>query len=160
MPPPTSASRHDTGVNDWTCGSGGCGSVNFARRSSCFRCNAARAGGGAAAATPGSIQGALTNITAVGAAAPRHPTQGTEADGFEVFVKYLPHTADENEIAEFFSQFGSLHGEVRLLRNPVTGQAKGAGFVSFATEHARATALGKAGGSLRTNTRPMFHLPS
>jgi 16S rRNA (cytosine1402-N4)-methyltransferase len=173
MPPPASASRHDSGVNDWTCGAGtgrndggGCGSVNFARRNSCFRCSAARPGG-VAAATPGNIQGALTNITAGGAgagagagaggAAGQHPTQGTAADGFEVFVKYLPHTADENEIAEFFTQFGTLHGEVRLLRNPVTGQAKGAGFVSFAAEHARALALAKARGSLRTSTRPTFN---
>jgi hypothetical protein len=36
MPPPNSASRHDTGANDWTCAA--CGAVVFARRDSVGRC--------------------------------------------------------------------------------------------------------------------------
>jgi RNA recognition motif-containing protein len=74
-------------------------------------------------------------------ASDRAPTQGTETDGFEVFVKYLPHTAEEGEVAELFSRYGALMGDVRLMRNPATGACKGAGFVSFVTEASRAAAL-------------------
>ena len=62
-----------------------------------------------------------------------------------MFVKYLPHTSEEAEVSDFFSQFGEILGGVRLIRNPTTGQCKGAGFVTFAHEHARQAALAKDG---------------
>ena len=78
-------------------------------------------------------------------AATKAPTQGNDGDGYEVFVKYLPHSSEERDVAEFFSQFGPLRGGVRLLRHPATGQCKGAGFVTFAAEHSRDAALAKDG---------------
>jgi len=161
MPPPGSASRHDSGANDWACP---CSSVNFARRDTCFRCHAPRAfpdGQGPASAGAGrggSGGGVCAIATHNPAAASAHvpawasgeggapPVDTTAAaDGFEVFVKYLPHTAEEAEVAALFSQFGGLSGEVRLMRHPSTGQCKGAGFVSFATEQGRQVALSKDG---------------
>ena len=160
-PPAGSASRNDTGQNDWQCP---CGSTNFARRSSCFRCRAPRAdgvagGGNAPGGTPPGGDapvgvGRPTNERTTGPAsaarteagsAARAPAQGSDADGYEVFVKYLPHTSEEHEVADVFSQFGEILGGVRLIRNPTTGQCKGAGFVTFAHEHARQAALAKDG---------------
>ena len=82
--------------------------------------------------------------TEAGSAA-RAPAQGSDANGYEVFVKYLPHTSEEHEVADVFSRFGEILGGVRLIRNPATGQCKGAGFVTFAHEHARQAALAKDG---------------
>ena len=54
--------------------------------------------------------------------------QGHAGDGFEAFVKYLPHDATESEVASFFaSSFGALRGGdsgsgVRLLRDAATGR--------------------------------------
>lgn len=154
VPPIGSASRHDTGANDWNCH---CGSVNFARRSTCFRCNAPRAeNNGAGPGAPGGVLripaahtqghgGREGNAGSSKSGALAAFTQGNEGDGYEVFVKYLPHTAQEHEVADFFSQYGALKGDVRLIRNPSTGQCKGAGFVTFASEQARQTALSKDG---------------
>ena len=173
-PPSGSASRHDTGANDWHCA---CGSTNFARRTTCFGCGAPRgddarpaaAAAAAAAPRPGqstsegantlrallssipSIPSALGATTGAGApagapAAVKAPTQGTDGDGYEVFVKYLPHDCEARDVASFFeSKFGPLKDDVRLLINPATGQCKGAGFVSFQTEPARAAAIAADG---------------
>ena len=148
MPPPGSASRNDTGANDWTCA---CGSVNFARRASCFRCAAPRDAArseefrGEAPASRRSIPSVPSVPSVPDTAATKAPTQGNDGDGYEVFVKYLPHSSEERDVAEFFSQFGPLRGDVRLLRHPATGQCKGAGFVTFAAEHSRDAALAKDG---------------
>ena len=145
VPPPGSASRHDSGANDWTCV---CGSVNFARRSACFRCHAPRRetrpslGGGSKAphtqeASPAGAKPA--------AAAARAPTQGHDGDGYEVFVKYLPHETSELEVGAFFAEnFGPLKGDVRLIRDQ-SGRCKGAGFVTFASEASRAECLRRDG---------------
>ena len=148
MPPPGSASRNDTGANDWTCA---CGSVNFARRASCFRCAAPRDAArseefrGEAPASRRSIPSVPSVPSVPDTAATKAPTQGNDGDGYEVFVKYLPHSSEERDVAEFFSQFGPLRGDVRLLRHPATGRCKGAGFVTFAAEHSRDSALAKDG---------------
>ena len=143
VPPPGSASRHDTGANDWTCA---CGSVNFARRSACFRCHEPRRPAGgltpALATTPGGLapEGAKP-----AAAAARAPAQGHDGDGYEVFVKYLPHETSEAEVGAFFAEnFGPLKGDVRLIRDQA-GRCKGAGFVTFASEASRAECLRRDG---------------
>ena len=131
MPPPGSTSRHDTGANDWVCP---CGSVNFARRGMCFKCQAVRGGGGGGIATP--------------TAAPSQPVafavkshaQGTDGDGFEVFVKYLPHETTDADVSEFFQRYGQLVGDARLIRD-ANGKCKGAGFVTFVSETSRTEAL-------------------
>ena len=152
-PPAGSASRNDTGQNDWQCP---CGSTNFARRSSCFRCRAPRADGVAGTSAGGNAPvgvgrpherttGPASAARTEAGAAARASAQGSDANGYEVFIKYLPHTSEEHEVADFFSQFGEILGGVRLIRNPTTGQCKGAGFVTFAHEHARQAALAKDG---------------
>lgn len=145
VPPPGSASRHDSGANDWTCV---CGSVNFARRSACFRCHAPRRetrpslGGGSKAphTQEASPAGAKLDTSAA-----RAPTQGHDGDGYEVFVKYLPHETSELEVGTFFAEnFGPLKGDVRLIRDQ-SGRCKGAGFVTFASEASRAECLRRDG---------------
>ena len=101
-PPAGSASRNDTGQNDWQCP---CGSTNFARRSSCFRCRAPRADGVAGTSAGGNApvgvgrpherttSPASAARTEAGAAA-RASAQGSDANGYEVFIKYLPHTSE------------------------------------------------------------------
>jgi len=133
VPPPGSASRHDTGANDWSCA---CGSVNFARRSACFRCHAPRT------SVPGAGETRLrNNCRPAAAAAVSAPTQGHDGDGYEVFVKYLPHETSEEEVAVFFAEkFGALKGDARLIRDQ-NGRCKGAGFVTFASEASRAECL-------------------
>ena len=132
VPPPGSASRHDTGANDWSCA---CGSVNFARRSACFRCHAPRTSQGAGETR---LQ---NNCRPAAAAAVSAPTQGHDGDGYEVFVKYLPHETSEEEVAVFFAEkFGALKGDARLIRDQ-NGRCKGAGFVTFASEASRAECL-------------------
>ena len=146
VPPPGSASRHDSGANDWTCV---CGSVNFARRSACFRCHAPRRetrpslGGGSKA--PHTQEASPAKPAKPAAAAARAPTQGHDGDGYEVFVKYLPHETSELEVGTFFAEnFGPLKGDVRLIRDQ-SGRCKGAGFVTFASEASRAECLRRDG---------------
>ena len=143
VPPPGSASRHDTGANDWTCA---CGSVNFARRTACFGCHAPRRADGADASRlaepPG---GRVPAGSKPAAAAARAPAQGHDDDGYEVFVKYLPHETSEAEVGAFFAEnFGPLKGDVRLIRDR-NGRCKGAGFVTFASEASRAECLRRDG---------------
>ena len=57
----------------------------------------------------------------------RAPTQGHDGDGYEVFVKYLPHETSESEVGAFFAEnFGPLKGDVRLIRDQ-SGRCKGLG---------------------------------
>jgi 16S rRNA (cytosine1402-N4)-methyltransferase len=138
VPPPGSASRHDTGANDWSCA---CGSVNFARRSACFRCHAPRPSDGAGLSGLAKPPGRPEVSKPAAAAAVSAPTQGHDGDGYEVFVKYLPHETSEEEVAVFFAEkFGALKGDARLIRDQ-NGRCKGAGFVTFASEASRAECL-------------------
>jgi hypothetical protein len=115
VPPPGSASRHDTGANDWSCA---CGSVNFARRSACFRCHAPRPSDGAGLSGLAKPPGRPEVSKPAAAAAVSAPTQGHDGDGYEVFVKYLPHETSEEEVAVFFAEkFGALKGDARLIRD-------------------------------------------
>ena len=128
----TMISSHEVRADDWTCGA--CGCSNFARRTSCFRCAAARS------ATSGRASNAAVNT-----AAARAPAQGSTQEGYEVFLKYLPHSADETEVYNFFADCGAIVGPARLLRDPQSGQAKGAGFITFVDEAGRNEALKRDG---------------
>ena len=119
---------HEVRADDWSCAA--CGCSNFARRTSCFRCAAPRS-----ATTSGAP------ATAVNTAAARASAQGSEQEGYEVFLKYLPHSANEDEVYNFFAACGAIVGPARLLRDPQSGQAKGAGFITFADETGRNEAL-------------------
>jgi len=122
----------DVRADDWQCAE--CAMTNFARRMSCFRCAAAKtapASGGARA---------VVNTTAA-----RAPTQGSAQDGYEVFLKFLPHSASEEEVTNYFADCGAIVGQARLLRDQLSGQSKGAGFVTFVDERGRAEALKRDG---------------
>ena len=167
VPPLGSASRHDLGANDWACP---CGSTNFARRGSCFKCGAPRSGGAGAGGGSGGIasssaipsrhtqqsaqsqqqsaQAQQQSAQAQQQSAQAHqpggalnaPSQTQAGDGFEVFVKYLPHETTDFEVSEFFQRYGTLQGDPRLIRD-TNGRCKGAGFVTFVTETSRNEAL-------------------
>ena len=119
---------HDVRADDWTCAA--CGCSNFARRTSCFSGAAARSA--VATGAP---------VTAVNTAAARASAQGSDKEGYEVFLKYLPHSANEQEVYDFFAGCGPIVGPARLLRDPQSGQAKGAGFITFVDESGRNEAL-------------------
>jgi 16S rRNA (cytosine1402-N4)-methyltransferase len=114
--------------------------VNFARRDSCFKCRAPRLDARAAAVSipKAPVFGEQDVVPAEAPA--RAPTRGHEGDGYEVFVKYLPHETTEEEVGAFFQRFGDLLGDARLIRDQ-NGKCKGAGFVSFRAEASRNEAL-------------------
>jgi len=119
-------------ADDWACGA--CGCSNFARRTSCFRC-----------AAPKSAVTSAGPKTAVNTAAARAPAQGSIQEGYEVFLKYLPHSASEEEVTNYFADCGAIVGQARLLRDQLSGQSKGAGFVTFVNEQGRMEALKRDG---------------
>ena len=119
-------------ADDWACGA--CGCSNFARRTSCFRC-----------AAPKSAVTSAGPKTAVNTAAARAPAQGNAQEGYEVFLKYLPHSASEEEVTNYFADCGAIVGQARLLRDQLSGQSKGAGFVTFVNEQGRTEALKRDG---------------
>lgn len=129
---PMPSVTHEIRADDWTCGA--CSCSNFARRTSCFRC-----------ATPRSATASGAPNTAVNTAAARAPAQGSAQEGYEVFLKYLPHSANEGEVYKYFSDCGAIAGPARLLRDPQTGAAKGAGFITFVDEAGRLEALKRDG---------------
>lgn len=47
-----------------------------------------------------------------------------------VYIKHLPHGFFENELREYFGQFGSVT-RIRLARSPKTLRSKGYAFVEF-----------------------------
>jgi len=71
----------------------------------------------------------------------RMVAQGSEAEGYEVFVKYLPKNVDEADIKDFFKKCGELKENVNLLRDQATGRSKGAGFLTFRDAQSREKAL-------------------
>ncbi|CAL6432344.1 unnamed protein product [Bathycoccus prasinos] len=75
----------------------------------------------------------------------RMVAQGSEQEGYEVFVKYLPKNVDESDIADFFKRCGELKEEVNLLRDQTTGSSKGAGFLTFRNAESREKALAMDG---------------
>jgi 16S rRNA (cytosine1402-N4)-methyltransferase len=71
----------------------------------------------------------------------REESSNFNVQGNEIYIKYLPTTATEKDVADFFAEAGEIVGEVRLMKNPATGQSKGAGFVTFASRKARDEAV-------------------
>jgi len=62
-------------------------------------------------------------------------------EGTEVFLKYLPSSADEKSVVKFFKHCGEVVGDVRLLRDSSTGNCKGVGWITFATSEAADAAV-------------------
>jgi 16S rRNA (cytosine1402-N4)-methyltransferase len=74
-----------------------------------------------------------------------HPdTAKSAADdsrGHEIFLKFLPRTTTEAEVRAFFQDCGTIVGDPTLMRDSVSGQCRGTGFVVFETAAAMAQAL-------------------
>lgn len=130
---------------DWTCEK--CGGENFARRETCYKCAAGKYG--EHKQTPPVMKTSASINTAVikkqNNAGDRMVAQGSEQEGYEVFVKYLPKNVDESDIADFFRRCGELKEEVNLLRDQTTGSSKGAGFLTFRNVESREKALAMDG---------------
>ena len=130
---------------DWTCEK--CGGENFARRETCYKCAAGKYG--EQRETPPVMKTSASINTAVikkqNNAGDRMVAQGSEQEGYEVFVKYLPKNVDESDIADFFKRCGELKEEVNLLRDQTTGSSKGAGFLTFRNAESREKALAMDG---------------
>ncbi len=75
----------------------------------------------------------ITDGVAVGA--------GGSFEGYEIFIKYLPKTADEKQLASFFAELGPMAGVPRLLKDG-QGACKGCGWITFETRDAFEKALG------------------
>ena len=125
----TMISSHEVRADDWMCGR----AVVVLRATNVVSDAAARS------ATSGRASNAAVNT-----AAARAPAQGSAQEGYEVFLKYLPHSADETEVYNFFADCGAIVGPARLLRNLVR-RSKGAGFITFVDEAGRNEALKRDG---------------
>jgi len=66
-------------------------------------------------------------------------------EGYEIFIKYLPSDTTEEPLRAFFAEAGEIVGAPRLMMNPQTGECKGIGWITFATEAAQAEALSWTG---------------
>jgi len=126
---------------DWTCEK--CGGENFARRETCYKCGLGKYG----EQVPAMKMNASinTSMKKQNNAGDRMVAQGSEQEGYEVFVKYLPKNVDESDIADFFKLCGELKEEVNLLRDQTTGNSKGAGFLTFKAVESREKALAMDG---------------
>ena len=136
---PTMHPPKSEGVSlDWVCVA--CGANNFTRRTSCFRCAAAKrpeAGGGAVAGVAHDVhqyQSAARCAPLDGGDGGRSGVVSVSGDGYEVYVKYLSHAASDAAVRDYFERCGELLGDVRVLRDATTGESKGAGFVTFVSE--------------------------
>eukprot|EP00798_Chlamydomonas_sp_ICE-L_P026403 gene26403-17500_t len=70
---------------------------------------------------------------AVAAAEPLPPRVQPVAVASPPFKAEAPKTATEAELADMFKECGEILGDVRLMKNPATGQCKGIGWITFAT---------------------------
>ena len=128
---------------DWTCKKCNGEILTDARRVISVR------EGGTGAPTPGTAMRVNASTTTTtkkqNNAGDSMVAQGSEEEGYEVFVKYLPKNVDESDIADFFKHCGELKEEVNLLRDQATGNSKGAGFLTFRTIQSRENALAMDG---------------
>jgi len=75
-------------------------------------------------------------------------------EGCKVFVGQLPFSRKEEEIKEVFQQYGHVV-EVKLHRNPATGELKGGAFINFASPEYASMALQLDGYMFPGATRPI-----
>lgn len=79
----------------------------------------------------------------------RSPALQSDAGGHEIFIKYLPPTATEEEVGSIFSPCGAFMRDPVLLRDGETGDCKGVGWVTFAHEEGLRNALNMDGTAFR-----------
>lgn len=65
-----------------------------------------------------------------------------QLEGYEIFIKYLPDSATEAELKDFFAEAGEIVGEPRLMKHPQSGKCKGIGWITFAKHAGLTAALG------------------
>ncbi|XP_034274121.1 SRA stem-loop-interacting RNA-binding protein, mitochondrial [Pantherophis guttatus] len=66
--------------------------------------------------------------------------RGVSRRAFEVFVRRIPWNVEENELREYFTQFGPVKKCI-LPFNVETGFHKGFAWIGFSTEESRSKAL-------------------
>lgn len=66
--------------------------------------------------------------------------------GKTLYVGNLPYQLSEDDLRDLFSQVGPVV-EVRIVTDPVTGQARGFGFVDMATEEDAQAAIQRLNGA-------------
>ncbi|OGO94346.1 MAG: RNA-binding protein [Coxiella sp. RIFCSPHIGHO2_12_FULL_42_15] len=64
----------------------------------------------------------------------------TEYVNEQIYVGNLPYHISEEELRNYFSQFGATHS-VRVIRNFKTGRSKGYAFVTYSTPNEARAAL-------------------
>ncbi|KAM7530941.1 hypothetical protein LguiB_034351 [Lonicera macranthoides] len=132
-----------TVASDWMCII--CGCVNFARRTSCFQCNEARADDAPSADM------ASSNPTPLG-------KKGDTCPGHVLVVRGLDENADEEMLRYEFSKHAPIK-DLRLVRDKFTHVSRGFAFVQFhsvedatkALEATNGTTLEKNGQILRVS---------
>jgi len=55
---------------------------------------------------------------------------GPDPDAIKMFVGQVPRSMDEEELREFFSEFGPVH-QLNILRDKSTGVSRGCCFVTY-----------------------------
>jgi len=70
-----------------------------------------------------------------------------------IYVRNLSYNLTEQELGNLFSEFGEVTA-VKIIKDKITGRAKGFGFVEMADDHAGMQAIEKLNGS-DVKGRPM-----
>jgi len=70
-----------------------------------------------------------------------------------IYVRNLSYNLTEQELGNLFSEFGEVTS-VKIIKDKITGRAKGFGFVEMSDDNAGAEAISKLNGS-DVKGRPM-----
>ncbi len=70
-----------------------------------------------------------------------------------IYVRNLSYNLTEQELGNLFSEFGEVTS-VKIIKDKITGRAKGFGFVEMSDDHAAMEAISKLNGS-DVKGRPM-----
>lgn len=63
-----------------------------------------------------------------------------------IYVRNLSYNLTEAELSNLFSEFGEVTS-VKIIKDKITGRAKGFGFVEMSDDNAAAEAISKINGS-------------
>ncbi len=63
-----------------------------------------------------------------------------------IYVRNLSYNLTEQELSNLFSEFGEVTS-VKIIKDKITGRAKGFGFVEMSDDNAAAEAISKINGS-------------
>ncbi|DAZ93704.1 TPA: hypothetical protein N0F65_010199 [Lagenidium giganteum] len=142
------AGGFQTNPSDWICEQ--CNATTFARRTSCFKCQAPRTetclevgqlrsqhsdgrGDGYQPSSGYAAHSSKTNGHADGESQAEVPSN-------VLVVRMLPPEVEEGELQVAFAEFNGVQ-DIRLIRDRATNESRGFGFVEFADIEAATTAL-------------------